>query len=194
MSQESKDKADAAAESFWKEDFKRVLRDDYRQHIDGLLGNGTLAYIYKRRFKQDYRYKQQFIDRIVDMMTIGAENGADAAMDDIFNAFLTESRLPQARRYASYLLPEALPPALEKKVHDAVIEEYGREKVFRHAYRVGYKGDFRSFALFISKIADIAVAGVLKGADDMLGRIYGAFWKKTPLTPARRNPKRLRSW
>lgn len=186
--------ADTAAESFWAENFKRLIRADFRRHIGVILAGKTLKHIYGQQFSQEYSSLRQFEDRIADMITIGAENGTDSAFDDIYTAFLTESPLPAARSYAVYFLPEAFPHTLRRTIKQAIVAEYGQERVFRHAYKVGYQDSDRNFAEFISRVADLVVAGAMTGADDILGKIYRSFLTRCPLPPARRYSKRLKSW
>ena len=115
--------ADAAAESFWAEKFKLVIREGFRQHIGVMLSGRTLKHIYEQQYPQEYPKLKQFEDRIADMVTIGAENGTDTAFDDIYTAFLTESPLPAPRRYAVYFLPQAFPHSIRREIQQAVAAE-----------------------------------------------------------------------
>jgi len=188
------DDSDAAAESFWPENYKEVIREDVcrllRVHLNGM----KLSRIYKLQYSQEYASLSQFVDRVADMVTIGAENGTDDAFDDIYTAFLTESPLPEVRQYALYFLRRAFPRRVQKVIHQSVVNEYSQERVYRYAYEVGYQGAYRSFAEFITNVAQLVVVGAVNGADDMLGRIYRSFVTRCPLPPARRHPKRLKSW
>ena len=186
--------ADAAAESFWAENFKLVIREGFRQHIGVVLSGRTLKHIYEQQYPQEYPNLKQFEDRIADMVTIGAENGTDTAFDDIYTAFLTESPLPATRRYAIYFLPQAFPHSIRRKIKQAVVTEYSQEVIYQYAYKVGYQGSYLNFAEFIGRVAEMVVTAAMMGADDMLGRIYQSFLTKCPLPPARRYPKRLKSW
>jgi len=186
--------ADAAAENFWAENFKQVIRDDFRQHIGAQLNGGKLRNIYRQRYSPEYSDLDEFVNRIADMVTVGAENGTDAAFDDIYTAFLTESPLPEVRKYAVHLLPEAFPGGMRRKIHQAVVDEYGQETVYRYAYKVGYQKSFNAFSRFIDKVAELVVNGAIMGADDALRKIYRSFIGLYPLPPARRNPRRLKTW
>ena len=184
---------DAAAESFWAEDFKRVIRNDLRRQLRSALEGNLLRHAY-RRYADMYPDAEQFTDRLAEMITIGAENGTDAAFDDIYNAFLTESPLPEPRLYARPLLPRAFPRRVRGVIGAAVKAEYCRERVFRHAYKVGYQGEFRNFNGFIGRVATLVLAGAMRGTDEMLARVFRSLLRGDPLPPARRNPKRLKSW
>jgi len=186
--------ADAAAESFWAENFKQVIREDFRQHVGTLFEGRTLSHIYAQQYSLEYNSLKQFTDKLADMVTIGAENGTDAAFDDIYTAFLTESPLPQLRKYAVCFLPQAVPAGMQRKIQRAIATEYREERVFRYAYKVGYQNGYDSFDKFIGQAARLVTTGAVTGADDMLGRIYRSFMTRCPLPPARRYPKRLKSW
>lgn len=187
--------ADSAAEIFWPEGFKQVIRQDVRQLIGTQLEDRkTFRHIYGQRHCEKFTDVHQFVSRIADMIAIGAENGADDAFDDIISAFLTESPLPGVRRYDHYFWPQALPQRLRKKLHQVVVGEYSQDEVYRHAHKVGYQGCYRNFGEFISQVAELAVTGAMNGADDMLEAIYRCFVTHHPLPPARRHPKRLKVW
>jgi hypothetical protein len=79
-------------------------------------------------------------------------------------------------------------------IRRVVKDEYRRERVFRYAFKVGYRTEFRSYAGFMEEIAALMLAGAMRGAEDMLARIYRSLMARSPLPPARRNPKRLKSW
>ena len=186
--------ADAAAESFWAENFKQVIRDDFRQHIGTQLDDGKLRHIYQQRYSPEYSNLDEFVNRIADMVTISAENGTDTAFDDIYTVFLTELPLPEVRKYAVYLLPGAFPKSMQRKIHRAIIDEYRQETVYQYAYKVGYQKSFDTFYKFIDRVAELVVNGAIMGADDMLEKIYRSFITHHPFPPARRNPKRLKAW
>ena len=187
--------ADSAAETFWPEGYKQIIRDDVRQLIGAQLNDGKkLRHVYQRQYLEKYTDLNQFVNRIADMIVIGAENGADDAFDDIITAFLTESPLPEALRYARYFWPQALPQRAKKRLEQVIIDEYGQDKVYNHAYKVGYQNSYRNFGEFISQVAQLVMTGAMNGADDMLEAIYRSFVTPYPLPPARRYPRRLKSW
>lgn len=186
--------ADAAAESFRAENFKGVIRDDFRQHIGAVLDGGKLKHVYQQRYSPEYSSLDEFVNRIADMVTVGAENGTDAAFDDIYTAFLTESPLPELRRYAVQLLPGAFPASMRRKIHRAVVDEYRQDTVYRYAYKAGYQQSFSTFPRFIDRVARLVVNGAVMGADDTLGKVYRSFITRCPFPPSRRNPRRLKTW
>ena len=187
--------ADSAAETFWPEGYKQVIREDARQLIGAQLNDGKrLRHIYQQRYSEKYTDLNQFTDRIADMIAIGSENGADDAFDDIITSFLTESPLPEERRYACYLWPKVFPQSDNKRLHRVIVDEYSRDEVYNYAYKVGYQSNYRNFDEFISQVAQLVVTGAMNGADDMLEAIYRSFATPCPLPPARRHPKRLKIW
>ena len=187
--------ADSAAETFWPEGFKQVIREDVRQLIGACLNDGKrLRHVYQQRHSEKFTDLNQFVGRIAEMVVIGAENGADDAFDDIITAFLTESSLPEVRRYACYFWPHAFPQGTKKRLRQVIVDEYSQDKVYVHAYKVGYQGSYRHFGEFISRVAQLIVTGAMNGADDMLEVIYRSFVTPCPLPPARRHPRRLKVW
>jgi len=186
---------DSAAETFWPEGYKQVIREDVRQLIGAQLNGGKrLRHVYHQQHSGKYRDLNQFVSRIADMVAIGAENGADDAFDDIISAFLTEFPLPEVRKYARYFLPQAFRRRVEKRLCQVIVDEYSQDEVYNHAYKVGYQGSYRNFGEFISQVARLVVTGTTNGADDMLEAIYRSFVTPYPLPPARRHPRRLKSW
>jgi hypothetical protein len=186
--------ADSAAETFWPEGYKQVIREDFRKAVRPRISGSYLERAYHRNYSQEYSNPDELTDRIADMVTIGAENGTDIAFDNIYSAFLTESPMPELRGYARPLLPQAVRGDVERKITDTVIADFSGEKVYRHAYKVGYSGDFAGFEEFIQRVAALVVAGARLGSDDMMAAINKSLIRGLPLPPARRNPRRLRSW
>jgi len=185
------EEADAVAERYWPDSFKQVIQKDVRQAIGiNPLANG-LRHLYRN---QDFPDREQFTARIADMMVVGAENGADEGFDGIYRAFLTESPLPEARRYARYLWPRLFSPRLRKGIHQAVVADYSRDDAFQHAYKAGYSGDYGSFEEFINEVAQLVVVGAMNGVDNTLAQIYRSLVNNRPLPPARRRPRRLKGW
>ena len=186
---------DSAAETFWPEGYKQVIREDVRQLIGAQLNDGKkLRHVYQQQYPEKFTDLNQFANRIADMIAIGAENGADDAFDDIISAFWTESPLPEVRRYARYFWPQAFPQRAKKRLQQVIVDEYSQEEVYSHAYKVGYEGSYRNFGEFISQVAQLVVTGAMNGADDMLEAIYRSLASLYPLPPARRHPRRLKTW
>lgn len=186
---------DSAAETFWPEGFKQMIREDVRQLICSRLTDGDrLGHIYQERYSEKFTDLNQFVNRIADMVAIGAENGADDAFEDIITAFLTESPLPQARNYARHFWPQALNQRAKKKLQQVVIDEYSQDNIYIYAYGAGYQKTYRDFGEFISHVAELVVTGAMNGADDTLEAIYRSFVTLCPLPPARRHPRRLKIW
>jgi hypothetical protein len=186
--------ADAASETFWPENYKKVIREYFRRAIGVRLSGEDLRHVYEKLYSSELPDLSQFTERLADMVTIGAENGTDDVFDDIYSSFLTEAPLPYLRKDAHPVLPDAFPADVEERIRRAVIADYEPEKVFRHAYKVGYQRTYTTYDDFINRVADLIVAGAKLGADDMVRRLYRSFLNRLPLPPARRHPKRLKSW
>jgi len=183
---------DAAAERYWPDGFKQVIRDEVGRAIRLKLQEQRLGHIYERRYRDKYPDAGQFASRIAEIVIIGAENGADDGFEVIFNAFLTESRLPKIAKYAVYLWPNIFSQKIMHRIRNAVAFDYRKDETFKYAHNVGYRTEYSKFDDFINQIASMITTSVINGTDDMLARIYSAFLNRQPLPPARRNPKRLK--
>ena len=186
--------ADSLAEIFWPEEYKRTFREDLSQVIATVLKKESwVRHIYRQGFSEQYS-ENSFISKINDMLTISAENGADDAFDDIVDAFLVESPLPEVRRLANYLYPQAFPQEIIQKAKKSITSEYSKDDIYNYAYKVGYRETYRTFKKFIDHVSRLVVTGAMNGIDNMLSVIYQSFLNKRPLLQARRHPKRLKVW
>jgi (2Fe-2S) ferredoxin len=186
---------DSAAETFWPEGYKQVIREDVRRVVaEQLNDRKQLRRVYRKGYAERFAGYEQFLDRVADMVTIGAENGADDAFDEIVDAFLEEDALPETRRYTSYLWPDPLPREVGERLRRVIVDEYGEDDVYRFTYKVGYKDDFSSYNEYMDYIAELVMTGVMNGANDTLERIYRSFADYERLLPVRRYPRRLRMW
>jgi hypothetical protein len=183
---------DAAAERYWPDGFKQVIRDEVGKAVKLKLKERKLRRVYEKRYQDGYVDAGQFANKIAETVIIGAENGADAGFEMIFKAFLTESSLPEIARYAVYLWPNIFSQKIMDKIQNAVAFDYRNDETLKYAYNVGYRKEYSKFDEFIDRIACKITTSVINGTDDMLARIYSAFLNCQPLPPARRNPKRLK--
>jgi hypothetical protein len=182
-------------EKLWPDGYKAVIKNQVRTVIaSGLSAGETLQNVYKQRFTEQFPDIDRFIERITEMLVIGAEKGGDEAFDDIVASFLYESPLPEPRVFIRYLLLPKLPKAVTEQLMQQVIDEYRQDEVFIHAFAVGYRDLYEDFEQFLKASAALAVAGVVNGIDDMLTSLYSAFVSDCPLPPARRNAKRVKNW
>jgi hypothetical protein len=187
--------ADSAAETFWPEGYKQIIRVDVPILVrEELVREKPFANVYEQGYKAKFIDHAQFLEKITDMVAVGAENGADNAFDTIVDAFLTEAPLPQLRVYARYIQTSTLSEELKQKLKQNIMEEYGRDNVYIHAYKVGYTKRYSSFSEYINQIADLVVTGTMNGANDILENMYHSFMKLSPIIPARRHPRRLKMW
>lgn len=189
---------DAAGERYWPDGFKPVIREEVAKAIRGELNEQNLWQVYKEKFSHKYPKKypdlKTFIDQIVGLAVIGAENGADHGFEAIYRAFLNELPLPEAKPYARYLWPDIFSRELKEKIHQAIVKDYRSDKSFQYAYKVGYAKKIENFPEFINSIAWLIMAGIVNGVDDMLAEIYKSFLANRALPQGRRNPKRLKDW
>jgi len=187
--------ADSAAEKFWPEGYKQVIRQDFRQAVAARFNAGKkLRHVYQQQYSEKFTDLDEFVSRIADMIAIGAENGADDAFDEMMDAFLVEDPLPEGRRYTFYFEPQSFSRNIKNNLAQIVIDEYSQDNVYQHAYESYYQTKLPSFDEFIVQVAQTAVTGAMNGADDMLEAIYRSLIASRPLPPARRYPRRLKLW
>ncbi len=189
------DDEDSAAEKFWPEGYKRVIREEIPAHVAGQLrGEKQFEGLFEEHFSEKYADVGEFLKRMGDMVAVGAENGADKAFNSIMDAFLYELPLPGARRYAHYLWPEVLTKDISRQLREVVIDEYSVDGIYTNAYKVGYADRYPGLDEYIDWVSEIVIIGIANGANDALEKIYRCFLMHTPLAPARRRPRRLRTW
>jgi len=184
--------ADAAAERYWPEEYKNILWNVLIPTFSSLLlKENAFSSIYEQHYKEDFTTYEDFVSRLAEMVTIGAENGSDKVFDEIYRAFRNSAPLPAIRAYARYLWPEPFDEDIKKELHSKVIEEYRDLHAYEHIHEDHYEGAL-SFDDFMNRIASLALSGAIKGADDMIGDIYCAFLGPSRLPIARRRPRRVR--
>ena len=186
---------DSAAETFWPEGYKQIIREDVPILVrKELLKEKPFASVYEQGYKAKFLDHTQFLEKIVDMVAVGAENGADDSFDTIIDAFLTEASLPQLRAYAHYTPLLTLTEELKQKLKENIIVEYSKDNVYIHAYKVGYTKRYSSFDEYINNIANLIIIGTMNGANDVLENMYHSFMRLAPIIPVRRHPRRLKMW
>ena len=184
---------DSAAEIFWPEGYKNVIREDVRWVIaDELNKKKSFRRVYRKGYVARFDSYEQFLDKIADMVAIGAENGADDAFDEIMDVFMEEGALPEPCHYASYLWPHPLTAEVDERLRKVIVDEYREEKIYSFAYSVGYKTDFSEFDEYLNHVAALVMIGVWKGSSDTLERIYRSFIYLDRMLPVRRYPRRLK--
>jgi uncharacterized protein YciU (UPF0263 family) len=192
------DDADAAAERFWPEGFKQIIREEVGKLVNKKFKQRkSFHQIYEERFSHRYADFDRFVERMADMVVIGAENGADDAFDDIHAAFQMETPLLDSTEYAHHLWPQGLDNEIRRRIHKSVIEEYGKERYYQRQFKNAnedWPDKYSDISRFLDEIARLVVTGAANGADDMLEETYKALLLSRPLPPARRHPKRLKIW
>jgi hypothetical protein len=185
---------DGLGERYWPDGFKSVIRREVEAAIRAELNEESLGHVYERKFRERFPTLHVFLDRVATLVAIGAETGADDAFEAIYQSFLTESPLPRIHAYAAYFWPSIFSEEMKESIRKAVTETYAQEEGFQYAYRAGYQRTFEDYSRFIREVARLMLAGVIKGADDMLGKVYRSFLARRDLPLGRRNPKRLKEW
>lgn len=185
--------ADAASERYWPEGYKDILWAKLiPAFTDLLLEAEAFETTYGQHYGEDFNTYEDFVDRLAEMVAIGAENGSDEIFDEVYAAFRKDAPLPNIRAYATHFWPDPFNDDLRAELHAKVLEEYRDLHVYIHIYEDHYEGALTTFDDFLGEIAALVVAGAVKGADNAIGNIYSAFLGPTRLPIARRRPKRAR--
>ncbi len=185
---------DAARERYWPDGFKRVIREEVGQAARVELNGQTFGRVYVNKFSVQYSDLKAFTERIVDLVVIGAENGADLGFEAVYKSFLNEAPLPRANPYATYFFPPIPSQERQEKIRKAIDREYSEDEGFQYAYKAGYARKYENFAEFIREISGLMIVEMVNGADDMLGKIYRSFLAGRDLPVGRRNPRLLKDW
>jgi len=183
---------DAAAERYWPEDFKGLIRERLGTAFSNqFIEQDAFKAIYDKHYTSHFDAYDHFVSRIADMVTIGAENGIDEILNEIHKSFHEDTALPESRLPARIHWPEPIDQDLKEALHQRVFHEFRGYHVYEHIFEDHYQGE-GDFDDFIHEIAELVVAGAVKGVDKTLGNIYRSFLTGKPLPPSRRYPKRLR--
>ena len=183
---------DAAAERYWPDEFKGLIRERLgKAFIIQIIELGAFKATYEKYYADRFEDYEQFVSRLADMVTIGAENGIDEILIEIHSSFHEEKNLPDARLPARIHWPEPIDQDLKEALHQRVFHEFRDHHAYEHIFEDHYhsEGDFDDF---IHEIVDRVVAGAIKGVDKILDNIYRSFLRGKSLPPSRRYPKRLR--
>jgi hypothetical protein len=186
------DEADAAAERYWPEEYKWVIKTDLKQSFEAALQE-TEAFSgsYKKDYSNQFSSYEAFIHRLAEGVVIGAENGADEILEQIQRDLGRNNPLPEKRVFAVYFQPQPFDEELKTSLHREVFEEFHTHPTYRHIYEDHYETRL-SFDEFIDHLARLVVVGAMNGADKALGDIYRAFLFDSPLPAFRRRPRRVR--
>jgi hypothetical protein len=186
------DEADAAAERYWPEEYKWVIKNELKKAVKaGLEEARPFSSIYQRDYTDRFDSYEAFADRLAEGVSIGAENGADDILHEIHNRIRKNDPLPGTRHYAVYFHPQPFDEKLKTSLYREVFEEFRAHPVYRHIYE-DHSETSLSFDEFIDHLARLVVAGAMNGADKVLGDIYRAFLFASPLPAFRRRPRRVR--
>ncbi len=186
---------DSAAETFWPEGYKLVIREISPPEIESkLVKEKPFVSVYELDYKSKYDDYNLFLKKLAEMAAIGLENGADNAFDDIIDSFLKEAPLPQIRTYAQYFTGAQLSIESRAKLHNIIVDEYSRDNIYVYAYGVGYKKILPSLEEYINQVAELVITGAQNAANDTIENIYRNLYLRSPLSPMRRHPRRLKMW
>jgi hypothetical protein len=183
--------SDASAERLWPEGYKERIRQVVtRRVVESLSEAGAFERVYERRYTAAFESYPSFVERVAEIVTIGAENGTDGAFDEIHFALRRGLDPPLARERARYLWPEPFDEELRAELHHLIQTEYRDSHAFEHLHEDHYLGEL-GFEEFVDRTAELVVMGGVNGADDILAAIYRALLDGSPLPAARRRPRRI---
>ena len=183
--------ADAASERLWPEGYKQRIRHVVSQRmVDSLREAGAFEHVYESHYTSALENFQIFVERMAEIVTIGAENGTDGAFGEIHSAMRRGLDPPMARVRARYLWPEPFDEELKAKLRHEIKVEYRQSHALEHLYEDHYLGDL-GFEDFVDRAAELLVVGGINGADDSLTAVYRALLDGSPLPMARRRPRRI---
>ncbi|MBW2622786.1 MAG: hypothetical protein JRD68_07750 [Deltaproteobacteria bacterium] len=182
---------DAAAERYWPEGYKDIIREKIGPSLaKQILEAGAFKSAYADIYAKKFDTYEKFANRLGEMVSIGAEKGADEMFEDIYASFRKDAPLPERRARARPLWPEPFDRESKDEVHQKLFKEYGAHHAYEHIHEDHYE-DVVDFETFITRVADLVLVGAINGADNALEAIYKAFLTASPLPPARRKPRRL---
>ena len=134
------DEADAAAERFWPEEYKWVIKNELKKAVKaGLEEERPFSAIYQRDYADRFDSYEAFADRLAEGVIIGAENGADDILDEIHNRIRKNDPLPEQRLYAVYFYPQPFDEKLKTSLYREVFEEFRTHPAYRHIYEDHYE-------------------------------------------------------
>jgi len=183
--------ADAASERLWPEGYKHRIRHAVTQRmVDKLTEAGAFEQVYESHYTAVLESYPSFVERVAEIVTIGAENGTDGAFGEIQSAMRRGLDPPLARVRVRYLWPEPFDEELKAELRHEITAEYRESHALEHLHEDHYLGKLE-FEDFINRAAELLVVGGINGADDSLAAAYRAFLAGSPLPMARRRPRRI---
>ncbi len=185
------EEADSSAERYWPDGFKDVIRTRIAQTFRCQVRDAkAFSSVYETHYAGRFEDYDSFVDRLSEMVVIGAENGADQSFDEVNSSFQREAPLPQPRALARYLWPGPVEDDAQRELHDRICAEYRDSHAYSHFHEDHYHGDL-DFDTFLDRMAHLVVVGVMNGSDAMLENIYRRVLTGSPLPTPRRRPKRI---
>jgi len=189
------ERIDYGREIPWPQKFKAVIRERLGAYvIDQFVREKGFASLYQKAYRDIWPDYGSFVQAMANAAVIGAENGADRALEKMARTLDVGEPLPILGSYVHHLWPFPAPAEIREAVRSAIVEEYSREHLLEHAFEDHYRDQWPDFMAFIAGLADNMVQGLLNGAEDMLAAYYVSFLKGIPLPVARRRPLLLKTW
>jgi len=189
------ERLDYGREIPWPQHFKAEIRKRLGAYLtEQFIREKGFASLYQKAYQDIWPDYRAFVQAMANATVIGAENGADRALEKMARTLDVGESLPTLGSYVHHLWPFPLPDEVREIINSAIVEEYAREHLLEHAFDDHYRDRWPDFMAFITGMADNMVQGLLNGAEDMLAAFYGSFLKGAPLPVARRRPLLLKTW
>lgn len=182
---------DAADELFWPQKYKHILRSVVKSDLINWLRTQNIAIkIYERDPNQSF---EMFLEHLAEKIVIGSENGADDAFEKVHGAFNQGMELPHIPQWTNNVLENVIfSNEVRCKIKNSIIDEYSLEHLYEHFYQDYYMDKYPTFDLFVEKVSEVAMSGLVNGAEKILQKIIRSFGQGLPLPPARRYPRYLK--
>ena len=85
---------------FWPESFDKDLKNELHQIIfEEFRNHHAYIHIHEDHYQSNLSF-DEFIDKIATLVIVGAVNGADDTIGNIYRSFLASSPLPTTRRHS----------------------------------------------------------------------------------------------
>ncbi len=186
------ERIDAAAERYWPEEFKRVLKTRLRERVEKAFRRARpFEEVIRRNYGKEFSGYNDFVIYAAEGVVIGAEKGVDDLLMAAHRSWLNHQPLPLIPLYADYLWPDPLDPELSEELYREAREEFSTHPLYRHLHQDHDHGP-GDFETWMDDLGRRVVRGAKNGADQSLASIYRALLFQTPLPIFRRRPRRIR--
>ena len=159
--------------------------------VDGLSEAGAFERVWERHYTTALESYQSFVERVAEIVTIGAENGTDGAFGEIQSAMRRGLDPPLARVRVRYLWPEPFDEELKTELRHEITAEYRESPRPRTPSRGPLSGQTRIRGFHRAGPPSCWSWAASTAPTTGLATIYRALLDGSPLPTARRRPRRI---